>query len=63
MDEVHIGAGLAHYGRVTVFFILWHVRQPMLHVHPGCGAFEYDGSRHGRQAASIHHSSKFRMIT
>lgn len=40
MDEVQFGAGRAYHGRVVVFCILWHVRQPMLHIHPGARASE-----------------------
>jgi hypothetical protein len=40
MDEMQFGTGRADDRRVTVFLVLWHVRQPMLHVQAGAGAFE-----------------------
>ena len=40
VDEVQLAAGRACYRRVTVFLILWHVGQPMLHVQAGARAFE-----------------------
>jgi hypothetical protein len=40
MDEVQPGASRAHHRRVTVFLILWRVRQQVLHFHPGAGALE-----------------------
>jgi hypothetical protein len=46
MNEVGLGAGHTHYGRVMVLLILRHVRQPMLHIHPGHGTFEYDRPSH-----------------
>jgi len=40
MNEVRLAARRASDGRVVVFCILWRVRQPVLHVHPGLGTSE-----------------------
>jgi hypothetical protein len=47
MNEVNLGAGRTHHGGVAVFCILRRVSQPMLHIHPGLGTSEEDGSVHG----------------
>jgi hypothetical protein len=46
MDEVQPGASRAWHRRVTVFLILWRVRQQVLHFQPGAGALEENGLGH-----------------
>jgi hypothetical protein len=48
MNEVRLGAGRTHYGRVAISRILWRIRQPMLHIQPGLGASKYARLSHGR---------------
>lgn len=40
------GAGVADDRRLRARWLVWRVRQPMLHTHPGLGAFEYDVTAH-----------------
>jgi len=46
VNEVGPGAGWTDYWRVVVFLTLGHIGQPMLHVHPGHGTFEYARPSH-----------------
>jgi len=46
MDKMNVGAGRTDNRGVFTFCILWWVRQPMLHVHAGLGALEYDRTTH-----------------
>jgi hypothetical protein len=39
VNKMGLGAGRTNDRRVTVFCILWRIRQPMLHSHPGLGTF------------------------
>jgi hypothetical protein len=63
VDEVKAGAGRTPHRGMGSFIVGWRVGQPVLHVHPGPGAFEQDGSGHGRQYGRAPGYRKLRMIT
>jgi hypothetical protein len=46
VDEMQPAASLTDHGYIGLFFTLFGVRQPMLHIYAGLGKFEYDVAAH-----------------
>jgi hypothetical protein len=56
-------ASLTDHGYIGLFFTLFGVRQPMLHIYTGLGTFEYDGAAHAGQYIDDRRTPKYRMFT
>ena len=63
VDEMQLAASLTDHGYIGLFFTLFGVRQPMLHIHGSLGTFEYDVVAHAGQYIDDRRTPKYRMFT